>query len=96
MARSISRERWSSMSSEDTGCSSDLQLGGRLLAGAVPVTAVVRVYPDDRVNFASLSSLVAVGLDQFQGLGRAAFQDSPRSTDTSVRRWRPTAAHIAI
>jgi hypothetical protein len=50
-----------------------------LIAGPVPAKAVVRVYPDDRVNLASLVSLAAAGLDQFAGLGRGHFADMPFS-----------------
>jgi hypothetical protein len=46
----------------------------RLLAGAVETTAVVRVYPDGRVNLASAMSLSAVGIDRIEGLGRGVYK----------------------
>lgn len=56
---------------------------GRLVAGHVPVHAVVRVYPDDRANLASLLSLAAVGLNHIDGIGRAFYRNTP--SDSHLR-----------
>ncbi|MBF5089081.1 hypothetical protein F1640_03330 [Novosphingobium sp. NBM11] len=50
---------------------------GRLQAGEVAATAVVRVYPDGRVNLPSLLSLAVTGVSTVVGLGRGTFQNSP-------------------
>ena len=58
------------------GLLKQLAARARLLSGEVPAAAVVRVYPDDRVNLASLLSLSAVGVSRVVGLRSGEYQGS--------------------
>jgi hypothetical protein len=56
------------------GLLKQLAARARLLSGEVPASAVVRVYPDDRVNLASLLSLSAVGVSRVVGVKSGRYQ----------------------